>query len=117
MRYSLFVFLEKPLHTVSPIPIKEQVNENRSTVCSHRYADSLLKNTFTKHSKYVVNNNYRFGDFVNRIYPIELEIKDPTYTDRSASYLDIYLAIDCEGRLRTTLYDESDDFNFPIKLL
>ena len=27
-------------------------------------------------------NNSRFGDFVVRIYPIELEIKDITYTDR-----------------------------------
>jgi hypothetical protein len=25
-----------------------------------------------------------FGDFVDRIYPIQLEIKDNTYTDRSA---------------------------------
>ena len=33
-------------------------------------------------------NNSRFGDFVHRIYPIELEIKDNTDTDRSASYLD-----------------------------
>ena len=61
-------------------------------------------------------NNSKFGNFVDRIYPIEHEVKDTTDTDRSASYLDIYLAIDCEGRLRTTLYDESDDFNFPIKL-
>jgi hypothetical protein len=29
-------------------------------------------------------NNSRFGDFVDRIYPIELEIKDTTDTDRSA---------------------------------
>jgi hypothetical protein len=28
-------------------------------------------------------NNSRFGDFVDRIYPIELEIKNTTYTDRS----------------------------------
>jgi hypothetical protein len=33
-------------------------------------------------------------DFVDRIYPIELEIKDTTYTDRSASYLDLHLEID-----------------------
>jgi hypothetical protein len=32
-------------------------------------------------------NNSRFDDFVDRIYPIELEIKDTTDTDRSASYL------------------------------
>jgi len=39
-------------------------------------------------------NNSRFGDFVNRIYSIELEIKDVTDTDRSASYLDLHLEID-----------------------
>jgi hypothetical protein len=39
-------------------------------------------------------NNFRFGDFVDRIYPIELEIKHTTDTDRSASYLDLHLKID-----------------------
>jgi hypothetical protein len=33
--------------------------------------------------------------------PIELEIKDITDADRSASYLDLHLEIDNEGRLRT----------------
>jgi hypothetical protein len=55
-----------------------------------------------------------FGDFVDRIYPIELEIKDTTDTDTSASYLDLHLEIDSDGRLRTKLYDKRDDFNFPI---
>ena len=59
-------------------------------------------------------NNSRFGDFVYRIYPIELEIKDTTDTDRSASYLDLHLEIDSEGWLRTKLYDERDNFSFPI---
>jgi hypothetical protein len=59
-------------------------------------------------------NNSRFGDFIDPIYPIELEIKETTNTDRSASYLDLHLAIECEGRLRTKLDDERDDF--PIKL-
>ena len=59
-------------------------------------------------------NNSRFDDFVDRIYPIELEIKDTTDTDTSASYLDLHLEIDSEGRLRTKLYDKRDDFNFPI---
>jgi len=43
-------------------------------------------------------NNSRFSDFVDRIYPIELEIKDTTDTNRSASYLDRDLAVDSEGR-------------------
>ena len=51
-------------------------------------------------------NNSRFGDFVDRIYSIELEIKDTTDTDMSVSY--------SEGQLRTKLYDKRDDFNFPI---
>jgi hypothetical protein len=59
-------------------------------------------------------NNSRLSDFVDRIYPIELEIKDTTDTDRSASYLDLHLEIDSEGRLRTIFYDKRDDFNFPI---
>jgi len=59
-------------------------------------------------------NNSRVGDFVDRIHPIELEIMDTTDTDKSASYLDLNLEIDSGGRLRTTLYDNRDDFNFAI---
>jgi len=52
--------------------------------------------------------------FVDDIFPIELEIKDITETDRSDSYLDLHLEIDSEGLLRTKLYDKRDDFNFAI---
>ena len=55
-----------------------------------------------------------FGDFVDRIYPIELKIKDTTDTDRSALYLDLHLNIDSEGRLRTKIYDKRDYLNFSI---
>ena len=54
------------------------------------------------------------GAFVDRIYPIELEKKDTTDTDMSASYLDLHLEIDSEDRLRTKLYDKRDYFNFHI---
>jgi hypothetical protein len=59
-------------------------------------------------------NTSRFGDFVDRILPIELEIKDTTDTDRSVSYLALHLEICSEGRLRTKHYDKRDNFNFPI---
>jgi hypothetical protein len=59
-------------------------------------------------------NNSRFGEFIDRIYPIELEIKDTTDTYKSASYLDLCLEIDSEERLRTKPYDKRDDFNFLI---
>ena len=59
-------------------------------------------------------NNSRFRDFNDHIYLIGLEIKDAIDTDRSASYIDLHLEIDIEGRLRTKLYDKRDDFSFPI---
>jgi hypothetical protein len=66
--------------------------------------------TFTYTDDFRSLNNYRFGEFVDRIYSIELEITDTTDTDRSASYLEI----DSEGLLSTKLYDKRDDFNLPI---
>jgi hypothetical protein len=57
-------------------------------------------------------NNSRFGDFVDRVYPIDLGIKE--ITDICDSYFDLYLAIGSEGRLTTKHYDERDDFNFTI---
>ena len=46
----------------------------------------------------VVSQNYsRFDDFVYRIYPIVLEIKDTIDTARSAWCLDLHLHIDSEG--------------------
>ena len=54
-------------------------------------------------------NNSRFGDFVHRIYSIELEIKDTTDTGRSASYIDVHflhLGNDSEERLKTKFYDK-----------
>jgi hypothetical protein len=59
-------------------------------------------------------NNSRFGDYLHRIYPNELEVKDTTDIQKSASYLDFHLEIDNGGRLKTKLYDKRDDFTFPI---
>ena len=47
------------------------------------------------------------------IYIIQ-SIKDTTDTVKSASYLDLHLEIDNEGRLETKLYDKRDYFSFPI---
>jgi hypothetical protein len=83
--------------------LKNQKKLARSFNFTFRYIDDVLS-----------LNNSRFGDFVDRIYPIELEIKDTTDTNRCASYLDLHLEIDSECRLRTKHYDKRDDFNFPI---
>ena len=82
---------------------KSERKVTRSFNYTFRYIDDVLS-----------LNNSRLGDIVDRIYPIELEIKDTTDTDRSASYLDLHLTIDSEGQLRTKFNDKRDDFNFPI---
>jgi hypothetical protein len=53
-------------------------------------------------------------NYVDCIYPIEPEIKDSTHTDRSASYLDLHLTIDSEGRLRKKFYDKEMISIFPL---
>ena len=45
---------------------------------------------------------------------LELEIKDTTESNTSASYLDLLLSIGREGQLCSSLYDKRDDFNFHI---
>jgi hypothetical protein len=75
----------------------------RSFNFTFRYIDDVLS-----------LNNSRFGDFVDRINPIELEIKDTTNTDMSDSYLDLHLEIGSLWRSRTKHYIQRDDFNFQI---
>jgi hypothetical protein len=70
---------------------KSEKKLTRSFNFTLRYIDDVLS-----------LNNSRFGDSVNRHYPIEIEIKDTTDTDRSTLY------IDSEGRVRTKLYDKRE---------
>ena len=59
-------------------------------------------------------NNPEFGKYLGRMYPVELEIKDTTESNTSASYLDLLLSIGRDGQLHTSIYDKRDDFNFNI---
>jgi hypothetical protein len=61
---------------------KNEKKITRSFNVTFRYIDDVLS-----------LNNSRLGDFVDRRYPIELEIKVTTDTDMSASYLDLHLEI------------------------
>ena len=54
------------------------------------------------------------------MYPAELEIKDNTESNTSASYLDLLLSIGRDCQLHTSIYDKRDDFyiritNFPFQ--
>ncbi|KAK3087493.1 hypothetical protein FSP39_006613 [Pinctada imbricata] len=70
---------------------------------TYRYIDDVLS-----------INNPKFTDYLSSIYPSELEVKETTETNNSASYLDIMLSYDTDGHMKTSLYDKRDDFNFSI---
>ena len=69
---------------------------------TYRYIDDVLS-----------LKNTKFAEYLEFIYPRELEIKETMETAASSSYLNCYLYID-NGKLTTRLYDKRDDFNFPI---
>jgi hypothetical protein len=79
--------------------------------------DRTLTQTFNSSFRYIDDvltlNNSRFCDYLHRIFPNELEIKETTDTQKYASYRDLHLDIDSGGRYKTKLYDKRDDFTFP----
>ena len=70
---------------------------------TYRYIDNVLS-----------INNPEFENYLGQMYPVELEIKDTTGSNTSASYLDLFLSIGRDGQLQTSIYDKRDDFNFQI---
>ena len=70
---------------------------------SFRYIDDVLS-----------LNNSQFSDYLHFIHPNELEVKDTTDTQRSASYLGLHIEIDNAGGLITKLNNKRDDFTWPI---
>lgn len=51
---------------------------------------------------------------MNACNPSELKIMDASESRRSASYLELFFDIHTVGRLHTRIYEERDDFNYPI---
>ena len=70
---------------------------------TYRYIDDVLS-----------INNPEFENYLGQMYPVELEIKDTTESNSSASYLDLLLSIGWDGQLHTSICDKRDDFNFHI---
>ena len=68
----------------------------------------------SSYSDIPTNQTPDFENYLGQMYPAELEIKDTTESNTSASYLDLLLSIESDGQLRTSLYDKRDDFNFHI---
>jgi hypothetical protein len=82
--------------------------------------DRKLPQNFNSSFRYIDNvmslNNSRFDYdlLVHRIYPKELEFKDTTDNQMSASYFDLHLKIDNGRRLNSKRNDKHDDFTFPM---
>ena len=70
---------------------------------TYRYIDDVLS-----------INSQGLENYLGQMYPVELEIKDTTESNTSASYLDLFLSIGRDGQLHTSIYDKRDDFNFNI---
>jgi hypothetical protein len=80
---------------------------HHSPICFKGYSrkkDRKLSQTFNSRYRYIDDvqsvNNSRFGDYLQCIYPNELEVKFTTDTKKSASYLDIHFEIDNGWRLK-----------------
>ena len=86
--------------------IQSLLSTGRKKIASqftYRYIDDVLS-----------MNNSDFENYLGQMYPAELEIKDTTESNTSASYLDLFLSIESDSQLRTSLYDKRGDFNFHI---
>ena len=84
-----------------------------SGICNHHFSASNIQWCI---SFRVLNlsNSQEFENYLGQMYHIELEIKDTTESNISASYLDLLLSIGRDGQLHTSIYDKHDDFNFHI---
>ena len=70
---------------------------------TYRYIDDVLS-----------VNNPEFENYLGQMYPVELEMKDTTESNTSASYLDLLLSIGRDGQLHTSIFDKREEFNFHI---
>ena len=90
------------------------------------FLQKLMKNkctfhiakSFNKTDRYIDDlisaDNKRFKEYVPKMYPKELILKQTNQNDKEAEYLDLSVKIKDDGNIVTKLYDKRDDFNFDI---
>ena len=104
------------IHLFSLRGIDLQVCDKRHVIVTIQTLTICVSVVKFLHCKYILVlslKNTKFAEYLEFIYPRELEIKETKETATSSSYLDYYLYID-NGKLTTRLYDKRDDFDFPI---
>ena len=95
------VLIRSGIHTVFALGWKETASQFNFT---YRYIDDVFS-----------INSPDFQNYLGQMYPAELEIKDTTESNTSASYFDLLLSMGRDGQLRTSLHDKHHDFNFHTK--
>jgi len=123
------VFGQQVFQQTVGIPMGTNCAPLLADLCLYSYEAEFMQKLLTSNKKTVAKsfnftfryiddvlsiNNPKFSEFLQIIYPRELEIKDTTESSRSASYLDLLLGYDSDGKLCTKLYDKRDDFTFSI---
>ena len=108
-------------HKLCPSPIRHISVLKRSgihTVLTLNWKEKKIASQFNFTYRYIDNvlsiNDPDFENYLGQMYTAELEIKDTTESNTSASYLDLLQSIESDGQLRTSLFDKRDDFNFHI---
>ena len=93
------------------------MKQNLYSLCSQTGRKQLASRfnfTFRYIDDVLAINNQEFDNYLGQMYPVELEIKDTTESNTSASYLDVLLSIGRDGQLYTSIYDKRDDYIFNI---
>ena len=84
--------------------------KNQEYHCAHkfsnafRFIDDLI----------VINDSNEFLRSHPEIYPEELELKRENDNEKEATFLDLHINIDPDGKIKTKLYDKRNYYNFFI---
>ena len=84
-RRLVLLFVRGRLHT------RASQEKRKDASYIYIYITRSFNFTFCSINDVLALTNSRLGDFVDRIYPIGIEIKDIIVTDRSVSHLDLHL--------------------------
>ena len=111
------VFAGNFFQQIISIPVGTNCAPLLANIFLYSYEAEFIQSLLSASKKWLAsqfNFNPDFDNYLGQMYPPELEIKDTTENNNSASYLDLLLSIDRDGQHRNSFYDKRDDFNFHI---
>ena len=105
------VFAGKVFQQIIGIPMGTNCAPLLADIFLYSYEAEFIQSLLSTGRKRLAS---QFNFTYTSMYPPELEIKDTTERNTSASYLDLLLSMGRDGQLHTSLYDKRDDFDFHI---